>query len=150
MTDRIFAIVVIIIASIFWIESYYIPAVSGGYTLGPSFFPRMLLIALALLSAILLIKSFLPNNTSPSFKGVGDFFKVHWRVPVLLVQFFLYILLLNMIGFVTSSILFMIGAFALLMKSYTPKFVVISFVLAFSLPLSISWLFQNFLRTVLP
>lgn len=150
MADRVFAFIILIIVAIFWLESYQFSSASGGYTLAPSFFPRVLLITLLSLSLLLFIKSFFTNSTSKSFKGIGTFFKTHWRVPVMIGFFFLFIVMIDAMGFVVSAVLFLLASFALLLEKYTPKMMVISVSLAFLLPVSISWIFQSFLRAIIP
>lgn len=150
MGDRVFALVLMVIVAAFWWESGELPGPSGGAVVGPAFLPRAVLGLIFGLAVLLLIQSFVKSQEATSFKGIGEFFKVHWRVPVLLAAVGAYIVLMTNFGFVIASILFLVGAFALLIQEYTRGVIITSVVVAVGLPIGIEWVFESALSTVLP
>ncbi|PRZ15569.1 tripartite tricarboxylate transporter TctB family protein [Nesterenkonia sandarakina] len=102
------------------------------------------------LTAILLVRSFVAADQAVSFKGLDTFLKVHWRVPAMVAMLSVYVALLGLAGFVLSSMIFLLGGFALLIREYSKPVLIASLALATLLPFTLNWVFENVLRTVLP
>lgn len=150
MADRVFCLVMLVLVAGFWVESAGLPGPSGGAPVGPTFFPRVVLGLIGGLSVLLLVRSFLRSADATSFAGLGGFLRLHWRVPTLLAMLIAYVALMDPLGFVISSTVFLLGGFALLIRRYTRGIVITSLVTALALPFSLDLLFQTFLRTLLP
>lgn len=150
MADRVFALVLILLAAAFWHESAALPGPRGGAVLGPAFLPRVILSVIAGLAVVVLIQSFVKAEEAVRFTGLTAFIRLHWRVPALLGALAVYVALMDTVGFVLASIAFLAGAFALLIREYTRGVVISSAVLAVGLPYGLDWLFETALRTFLP
>ncbi|GAA1817914.1 tripartite tricarboxylate transporter TctB family protein [Nesterenkonia flava] len=150
MADRVFALVLILLAAAFWHESGDLPGPRGGAVLGPAFLPRVILGIIVGLAVVVLIQSFIKAEDAVRFTGIAGFLRLHWRVPALLGALAAYVALMGSIGFVFASIAFLLGAFALLIRDYTRGVVISSAVIAVGLPFGLDWLFETALRTFLP
>lgn len=150
MADRVFCLVLMVLAAAFWAETADLPGPTGGSAVGPAFFPRVVLALIGGLAGLLLVRSILRGAEATSFRGIGGFLRMHWRVPALLGMLVGYAALLDPLGFVLSSSAFLLGGFALMIREYTRGIVIAAVVLALALPFSLDLLFQNVLQTVLP
>ncbi|WP_146339433.1 tripartite tricarboxylate transporter TctB family protein [Nesterenkonia sp. NBAIMH1] len=150
MADRVFALVLMVLVAAFWTESGQLPPASGGAAVGPAFMPRVLLAALFALAVLMLIRSFTKAEDAVRFTGIAGFLRLHWRVPALLAAIGAYIALMDALGFVLASIIFLLGSFALLIRERTRGILIAALLLAVGLPFGLSWLFETALRTFLP
>lgn len=150
MADRVFAVVLMVLAAAFWRESGDLPGPSGGAVLGPAFLPRVLLGIIFALAVLVLVQSFLKREEAVQFTGIRGFLRLHWRVPVLLCAVGAYIALMDAVGFVLSSIVFLLGTFALLIRERSRGVVISAAVIAIGLPIGLEWVFETLLRAVLP
>lgn len=150
MADRVFAVVLMVLVAAFWMESGDLPEASGGAAIGPAFLPRVILSAIFALAVLMLVQSFIKAEEAVRFTGISGFLRLHWRVPVLLAAVGGYIALMDSIGFVPASIIFLLGTFALLIREYSRGIVIAAAVIAAGLPFGLSWLFESVLSTFLP
>ncbi|WP_028463921.1 tripartite tricarboxylate transporter TctB family protein [Nesterenkonia alba] len=150
MADRVFALVLMVLVAAFWVESAQLPGPSGGAAVGPAFLPRIILATIFALSVLLVVQSFLKAEEAVRFTGIGGFFRLHWRVPALLAAVGVYIALMDPLGFVVASIIFLAGAFALLIREYTRGVVIAAALIAVGLPFGLNYLFRTVLSTFLP
>ncbi|GAB3845896.1 tripartite tricarboxylate transporter TctB family protein [Nesterenkonia populi] len=150
MADRVFALVLMVLVAAFWMESGELPEASGGAAVGPAFLPRVILATLFALTLLMLVQSFIKAEEAVRFTGIGGFLRLHWRVPALLAAVGVYIALMDGVGFVVASIIFLLGAFALLIRDYSRGIVIAAAAIAVGLPFGLAWLFETVLSTFLP
>lgn len=119
--DRIAAVVFLIIGITFIIESRSISTTAYGSVVGPNVFPFILGCVLSLLSCRLFYETFTYKNSSkePIKYDVKRFL-------IILVAVILYALLLEKIGFVISSFLFLLISFQTMERGNWIKSIVIS------------------------
>ena len=119
-----------------------------------AFFPRVILSIIAILSVVMLIKSFFipqkqieaQNNKESNVQE-----KRGWIVWILFALFGVYVFLIQIIGFITSSFLFMSVVYLLIVKGKKPlkkHLVAIGGLLVVAV--GISLFFQNVLQVFLP
>ncbi|WP_078544727.1 tripartite tricarboxylate transporter TctB family protein [Litchfieldia alkalitelluris] len=150
MINRIFSIVVLAISGLFFFQTTKFSEKSGVQTFAPSFFPRIILFLIVMLSLYLLVKSFLKKDESEKVVVmVKTYVKEHYQVLVMIGIFFLYILLIPMIGFLISSIFFLFITFTLL-RPKKVKSLFANAIVAIALSISIQYVFQQMLNIYLP
>ncbi|MET3506898.1 tripartite tricarboxylate transporter TctB family protein [Halalkalibacter oceani] len=119
MGNLVLSIATIIFSVFFFIYTLQIPA-SSSTSIGPEFWPRIVLISLAIMGIVLLIKSLrqmkrpsvVAENISEAEKVEEEFEveEVHKsRYLIIIVALFLYILSLSFIGFVPTTPFMLIG-----------------------------------------
>lgn len=150
MADRVFGVVLMVIVAAFWVESTALPGASGGAVVGPAFLPRVVLGIIFALAVMVLVQSLIRPHQAVSFTGITGFFALHWRVPALLALIASYIALMDATGFVIASTVFLIGAFALLIRERSRGILWTAAVVSLGLPVTLNWAFESLLRTVLP
>lgn len=150
MADRFFAVVLMVLVAAFWRESGDLPGPSGGAVFGPAFLPRVILGVIFALAVLVLVQSFIRREEAVQFTGIRGFLRLHWRVPVLLGAVGAYIALMDAVGFVISSIAFLLGTFTLLIRERARGVVISAAVIAIGLPIGLEWVFESLLRAVLP
>lgn len=109
--DRSLSLVIIAVCSVFIFESTKMLKGSFGSTIGPGMLPMILAIVLAILSLINFYQTFCVKNSGE--KGEKLQYK---RFLILLVTSILYCLLLELLGYVISTFLFLIIAFQVMEK----------------------------------
>ncbi|MGN8644885.1 tripartite tricarboxylate transporter TctB family protein [Gracilibacillus sp. HCP3S3_G5_1] len=150
MANRLFALAVIVLSSIFFWGTNQFATTSGGYNVSPAFFPRLILMVMLVLAIIIFIKSFF-NGTEPSFfQSVLHYCRLHWRVGVMIFFIFLFIYLMPIVGFLYASIVFLICSMLLLLQAFSRNIIVSCLVIAIIAPLAIDLLFRHVLGIYLP
>ncbi|MDF0726576.1 tripartite tricarboxylate transporter TctB family protein [Cytobacillus sp. S13-E01] len=117
-----------------------------------AFFPRVILSIIAILSVVMLIKSFfVPQKIVEAQKESEVQEKRGWIVWILFALFGVYVILIQVIGFITSSFLFMSVVYLLIVREKRPlkqHLVAIGGLLVVSV--GISMFFQTVLQVFLP
>ncbi|MGL5122785.1 MAG: tripartite tricarboxylate transporter TctB family protein [Fusobacteriaceae bacterium] len=140
--DRIFSVILGVISIIiFYLSSNFESGFIIDSGLGADFFPKSVSIILFILSSILFFKSF---STKEYSKGI--FSKNSKILGITLCYFFVYIVLINIIGYLLATILFLIGMFKFL-KIKSNKFILF-YSLIFSI--LIWYIFNNIFNINLP
>lgn len=120
--DRLLAAVVLVMVAILMIESVNIPEKSSWQPYGSALFPRLLLCVIGLLAAIILIKTLLkPTATFQRRTSAMKALRRKGKIIALFVLFGLYALALPYVGFLISTISFMLASQILLMRVNTRK-----------------------------
>ncbi|MBM7573349.1 tripartite tricarboxylate transporter TctB family protein [Aquibacillus albus] len=149
MANRVFSIIVLAICSLFFIESMKFSEKSGVQTFAPSFFPRVILVFIAILSVFIVIKSFKQVDKEKLGLLIKHYVKEHYQVLAVIGIFFVYIGLISIIGFLWSSILFLFITFSLL-RPIKRKALITNLTVAIVLPIGIQFVFQQLLNIYLP
>jgi len=99
------ALFVFSLALIFWIIPWQVPSSSYGEVLTPRFFPYCVGILIALFSLILFIRGI--NERRPSAAAAyAEFPRPFWmKIGIHMSAFFVYLLLISLIGYATASFL---------------------------------------------
>ncbi|MBN2539545.1 MAG: tripartite tricarboxylate transporter TctB family protein [Deltaproteobacteria bacterium] len=139
-TDRIASIVFIVTGLIFWTQT-------GELQYNCSIFPRLLIIFMVFLSAVMLIQTFLtaPPKTVPFLPKNLRYITTSTAVA------FIWIYLLNILGFIVSSVL-CLTALTFFLDLQRPTFMrTLSTIAVYTLMVGAFWLiFHNFLLVPLP
>ncbi|WP_209124856.1 tripartite tricarboxylate transporter TctB family protein [Alkalihalobacillus sp. BA299] len=149
MVNRIFSILVLVVAGIFFIESRGFSEKTGMQTFAPSFFPSVIIIVMSILALSLFIQSFKDKQKDDLLKSLKVYIIEHWRVVITLILLVIYISLLPIIGFLISTMLFLLMVFAML-GPIKRQYLVVNVLLAVILPFGIQWVFQSILKIYLP
>ncbi|MFC4321379.1 tripartite tricarboxylate transporter TctB family protein [Litchfieldia salsa] len=150
MINRIFAIVVLAISGLFFFQTTKFSEKSGVQTFAPSFFPRIILFLIVMLSLYLLVKSFLKRDESEKVSiMIKKYVKEHYQVLAIIGLFFLYVLFISIIGFLISSIFFLFITFTIL-RPKKVKSLLANALVAIALTVSIQYVFQQMLNIYLP
>ncbi len=150
MIDRIFAIFILLVGGVFFLESNKFSEKSGVQTFAPSFFPRVIIILMVILAISLLIKSFVSKQGESSlFTKLKLYVSEHYRVIAIFSLFFVFTILIPLIGFLFSSMIFMFFS-TVILRPIKMKFMATNVILAVTLPFVVQWVFQNILNIYLP
>ena len=156
--DRIAGIVILIFCAFFYYQSF---GISNQNLTGleATFFPRILLAAIAALALLLLIRSFFIKSATAkkveqAEEGETGAQRKWWKVPLIFALFAIYILLIDILGFTVSSFLFMTIVYLIaitatpLKKTVKKHAVSVGFLLVVSITLT--FIFERFLSVYLP
>ncbi|MEN3008600.1 tripartite tricarboxylate transporter TctB family protein [Pseudothermotoga sp.] len=110
-----------------------------------TFFPSVATILLVIFSVALVVHSLLSKEKSKPIT-----FKKPLRVSLFLISFLVYVLLMEPIGFVLSSIIFVFVSCLIISWPIKIKTTIYSAIFAFATSLSVWYIFAKVLRLVLP
>ncbi|AJY75147.1 tripartite tricarboxylate transporter TctB family protein [Paenibacillus beijingensis] len=150
MADRIFSLAALFIAGLFLYESRLFAEKKGVQAFSSAFFPRLIIYALILFSVILLIQSFIKRGKRAPKGAFIAYLRKHWRVPFMFAWFAVYLILMPMVGFVPSTILFLFIGFLMLNFPFVPKKLLLYIPLSFVLTFAIQFIFERELNVLLP
>lgn len=149
--DRSLAVFVLVFVAILLIESSNIPDKTAWQPYGSSLFPRILLSILAILSVALLLKSILKSDISPQFIApLTETLRKKWKVIALFIIFGLYAISLPLLGYLVSTLAFMLASQILLLGINSRKKIIIIFSTSFTIAPLIYVIFQLGLNIWLP
>lgn len=144
--SNLIACVFIAVSVVFFIISLSFPPGSNG-AVGPGYFPRIMCVLVIFLSVLELILS--RNEEIPEeLKDLGLFKKENMRVWATMGLTLVYIICIKEIGFIISSIVFMLGM-NVYFKVYE-KSKVLSVILPFIVVAVLYFVFHNLLHVNLP
>ncbi|GGW32140.1 tripartite tricarboxylate transporter TctB family protein [Halomonas sp. 141] len=115
--DRALALALLLIVAVMWVESSSIRPPTSWQPYGSALFPRILLVTIALLSLVLLVRTFFsPATPPPSWSAaVSHWFNRRKSVLALFGIFGLYAALLPVLGYIVATMGFMVASLALLL-----------------------------------
>jgi len=150
--ERIVSIVLLVISVILYVNSLSLP-VKNYDPLGTSFFPKVLSILLAVLSIAIFVKSMLtkgPEKETTREQSIGEKLNNKKLINVLFLggSFIIYSLLINYLGYIFSTILFLIITIGGL--SFNKKGFIQAAVFSVAITYSIYYVFRIFLNLMLP
>ncbi|QJQ95180.1 MULTISPECIES: tripartite tricarboxylate transporter TctB family protein [Halomonadaceae] len=115
--DRALALVMLIVVGIMWMESGNIRPPTSWQPYGSALFPRILLVVIGLLSALILLRSLLsklPSRTAPG-RSFGEWVAYNRTVLSLFALFAAYAALLPLVGYIVATLGFLVASLALLL-----------------------------------
>lgn len=150
--DRAFALAVILLVAIMFVESADIPPASRWQPYGSAFFPRLLLGVVGILSVLLLIRSFLPAAAAqrPLLPDMYGFIRANPRVIALFGVFVLYVALMPVVGYLAATMGFLALSFVLLSGFASRGTAITSVALVILIPIAVFVVFENVLSIRLP
>nr|WP_297461550.1 tripartite tricarboxylate transporter TctB family protein [uncultured Halomonas sp.] len=114
--DRFLAIVTLAMVAILLVESGGIASKTSWQPYGSALFPQILLVVTGLLALAILLKSFFkPSQDSSSRRSVKDVLLEKQKVILLFLIFGIYAAALSFLGYLISTLLFMVTTQALLL-----------------------------------
>ncbi|MDV2684452.1 tripartite tricarboxylate transporter TctB family protein [Alkalihalophilus lindianensis] len=151
--DRLTSIVLLLVCAFFYFESNSIRTSNLSAGLGATFFPRFLLGFIAILAVVMFINTFTRAAKAKDMKENEN--KPDEKSPLIVWVIFgifgVYILLINFLGFILSSALFMFSIYLLLTwKKRTTKQHVLSFGGMFVTAFVLFFIFEKLLQVYLP
>lgn len=119
--DRIVALIVFAVAVLWWLPTRQLAVTSADHSPGPGFFPRLVLVALLVLSGVLFLSTFRPpaadaegGDGAPAVPGEPPAARSR-REPVtaalLLLALLAYAVSLERLGFLVATPVFLCGLF---------------------------------------
>lgn len=150
MVNRLFSIFILIVGSIYFINSNGFSEKSGVQTFAPSFFPRIIIALMMVLAICLLIKSFLKKEKdSVSLVTIKTYISKHFRVLLILFLFLLYVIFLNIVGFLICSIVFLFIS-TIILRPFQKKYMTTNIILSVAFPVIVLLVFEQVLHIYLP
>jgi len=114
--DRFLAIVTLAMVAILLVESGSIASKTSWQPYGSSLFPQILLVITGLLATAILLKSFFkPSKTSSPHRSFKEVVVEKQKIILLFIIFGIYALALSYLGYLISTLLFMVATQALLL-----------------------------------
>lgn len=150
--DRALALALLLIVAIMWVESGSIAPPTSWQPYGSALFPRILLVVIGSFSLLILVRSLLvkaPERASAK-QLVAEWFKSRRTILALFLLFGLYAALLPAVGYIATTISFLVASLALLMGIDTRRKWIINLTLSVTLTLVIFVVFRYGLNVWLP
>ncbi|MFD1037301.1 tripartite tricarboxylate transporter TctB family protein [Virgibacillus byunsanensis] len=155
MGEILIGILLIFFSALIYFNSGDFPQLNETH-LDPGSYPKLIALLLILLSLVMIIKKtvqLLQSKTISFDTGMKDFVKKQWKeyhlVVYTLVILALYIFLLNVLGFIISSIAFIIAA-GLLIGPRKKKDVMVISLISFVITFGVYLFFENVLYVRFP
>lgn len=150
--DRAFALAVLLLVAILFVESGEIAPRASWQPYGSAFYPRILLGVIGVLSLFALIRTFLPSaeKQPPLLPELRSFLAHNPKIIALFFLFAAFTALLPVFGYIPTSIGFLILSFALLTKGLTIRKTVIGIAIAVVSTAFVYAVFHYGLRIRLP
>jgi|SRR5699024_1708792 len=141
-------IIILIFSSFFLYQTTNIRTLDAVAGLGADFYPRVILIFVIILSILSIIINIIKNI---NFKKTSDKEPFSYKILMMFLSFGAYIFVLDIIGFVIASTIFMMFVYILLVdqrKSWKANIIIM--VCLFLSALVVSFIFENYLNVFLP
>lgn len=148
MGELIIGILFLILSIIIFFQSGSLPE-SSYEPLGPSGFPQIIVMAMGILSIFLIIKNIKIIDFNKVTFDLKRIYKEYKLILITLVSFFLYIVLMRLIGFRISTFLFVFTTQILLGPRENKKYFLIG-IIAIVISLGSYYFFQNYLGVIFP
>lgn len=141
LANRITALVVLVLGVVLGINSMGFPLIAE-FGPGPGFWPAWLALAWIILAIVWFVQSGTIESRQPFFASTGD----AGRVAVCIGIFMGYLLILDRVGFVVSTALYL----AVVLWLFEKRGLVGSIITSLAIPVGLSLLFDSFLKVGLP
>ncbi|MGM0704172.1 MAG: tripartite tricarboxylate transporter TctB family protein [Pseudomonadota bacterium] len=150
--DRALALAMLLITGIMLVETRNIPEPTSWQPYGSALFPRILLAVVALLSLLILVRTFFgSSNRSPAPRHAWREWVIQNRsILALFGAFGLYAALLPIIGYIAATLTFLLASLALLMGVDTKRKWLINLAVSVTLTFSVYVIFRFGLNVWLP
>ena len=151
MSDRLIGLVLLVITGLFYWQTYLFkkPPFAQFEQMGSEFFPRGILIGLAVFSLILLVKG--QGSLLPSWRlgSVRALFTRYREVLISLLLFPAYALAIDLVGFLYSTVIYLI-VMQLVLKPRWGRGLVYTVVGSAAFTWALVTVFEEYLHVVLP
>ncbi|MBM7570035.1 tripartite tricarboxylate transporter TctB family protein [Aquibacillus albus] len=148
--DRIFGISVLIFCLIMFMETFNFAEKTPWQIAGPAVFPRFIIAVIAVVTLVLLIKSFLQKSDRTSSFSWETFINKYGKTIILFALFGVYVVLLPILSFIIATLLFLIVGQAVLMGLKKPKTIVLNLSISVIMTFSVYLIFTHLLNIWLP
>ncbi|WP_404335454.1 tripartite tricarboxylate transporter TctB family protein [Planococcus rifietoensis] len=155
MGEILIGVTLIALGAVIYLQSNDFPALNEVH-LDAGSFPKLIAGLLILLSLMLIIKQglvLMKSKSTGERQGAGesarDFYNEYKLVILTLLVFFIYIFLMQFIGFVVSTIVFIIFT-GLLVGSRAKKDIMVITIVSVAITLGTYFFFENFLNVRFP
>lgn len=147
--DRFLSIVLLVFCFIMYFETFNFAEKTEFQTIGPTVFPRAIIIFIAVMSVIHLLTTFKGKTEKREFNR-EDFFLKYGKIIALFALFAVYVLALSLVGFIPATLLFLIVGQALLMGFKKRKIIISNLLVSVISTFTVYIIFTNFLAIWLP
>jgi len=149
--DMAFSLGMLLLAGIMYLETLSFPSGSR-FRADPATFPTFLIAIIAGLSLVLLLRSIVVDGARLHFQWgkIGNTIVNYWLVPTVFAIFALYVVALSHLGFVVSTLVFLIIGQALIARRIDIRYLLRAFGIAVGATLLIYYSFSHLLRIWLP
>lgn len=155
MGEILIGLALIVLGAVIYLQSNDFPALNEVH-LDAGSFPKLIAALLILLSLVLILQkgiALMRSRTPGGRPGMGERFRSFYReyklVILTLVIFFVYIFLMQFIGFVVSTILFIVVT-GLLVGSRAKKDILVISIVSIAITLGTYFFFENVLNVRFP
>lgn len=151
MSDRAIGLLLLVFCGVMWSQTYAIrtPAFAQFQQLDSPFFPRLIIILLAICSAILLVRGTGRLVPAGGPAGVVRVVRDGRHVLVTLALFVLYVLAMPILGYVPATTVYLV-AMQLYLRPRGPKGIAAVVLLSAVGSYALALVFTQFLHVVLP
>lgn len=147
--DRSLSVVLLVFCSIMYFETFSFAEKTEFQTIGPTVFPRAIIIFIAVLAVINLLMTFKKKTEKRQFNR-DEFILNYGKVIAVFALFAVYVIALSLAGFIPATLLFLIVGQALLMGFKKPKIIISNLLVSFISTFTVHIIFTNFLAIWLP
>lgn len=148
--NLLLAISLLVVSAILWVATYNIPGPTSWQTYGSARFPRILIGALAGLSALLLVRELLSGDRGNAFRDIAEWTRSERRILGGMVLFGLYIFVLPKVGFIAATMFYLAASLALLWHPLNRRKGIISLSICIGATLGVFFVFESVLGIRLP
>jgi len=150
--DRALALALLLIVAVMWVESGSIAPPTSWQPYGSALFPRILLVVIGIFSLLILVRSLLVKvpERAGAKQLINEWFQSRRTILALFLLFGLYAALLPAVGYIATTMGFLVASLALLMGIDTRRKWIINLTLSFTLTLVIFVVFRYGLNVWLP
>jgi len=147
--DAVIAVLLCVIAALFYWETYYIPVYEYA-SIGSEIWPRVILVPLLALCVAYFVQSIKKGKTEGGgISGIGDFFRTYQNPILSFVVFFIFLLTLDYLGMLIGGVLLVFTLLTVLGYK-TPKALLIHAAIAIVTVGAVWSLFTFVLQVYLP
>ena len=142
--------VLLVASAVLWQATGDIPGPTSWQTYGSARFPRILVGALAGLSALLLVRELLQPESGNALREIGAWFSTERRIFFAMTLFAIYILAMPKIGFRWATLAYLTLSLLLLWRPLDRQRLVILSAISVVATLAVQIVFENALAIRLP
>jgi putative tricarboxylic transport membrane protein len=149
--DRALSLALILFVGVMFAETFNFPEKSDWQMFSPAFYPRIILSIISVLTLILCIRSFKQAKPATESKDrKSSFWKEYGKVILLFVIFAIYVILLQLIGFIMATILYLLASQAVLMGIKERKAWILNSSVSLIATFTVYFIFTDVLQVWLP
>jgi putative tricarboxylic transport membrane protein len=150
--DRALSLALVLFIGVMFAETFNFPEKSDWQMYSPALYPRIILSIIGILTVILCFRSFKPTikQTADHKDRKQNSRRAYGKIVWLFVFFGIYVILLQQLGFIIATILYLLCSQAILMGIRKPKAVILNSSVSLVATFTVYFIFTNVLQVWLP